>query len=53
MIPLSHTDALTIGHPKWVASIFDKLVRSPKTVMPDLIRYPEIIEFTGFRLPPE
>jgi hypothetical protein len=28
----------------------DKLVKSPKTVMPDLIRHPEVIEFTGFRL---
>ena len=31
----------------------DKLVKSPKTVMPDLIRHPEAIEFTGFRLSPE
>jgi len=31
----------------------DNLVKSPKTVMPDLIRHPEVIEFTGFRLSPE
>jgi len=39
----------------------DELVKSPKTVMPDpgsspgqaLIRHPEVIEFTGFRLSPE
>jgi hypothetical protein len=28
----------------------DELLKSPKTVMPDLILHPEIIEFTGFRL---
>jgi hypothetical protein len=28
----------------------DELVKSPKTVMSDLIRHPELIEFTGFRL---
>jgi len=41
--------------------IIDGLVKSPKTVMPDpgsspgqaLIRHPEVIEFTGFRLSPE
>jgi hypothetical protein len=31
----------------------DGLVKSPKTVMPDLIRHPEVIGFTGFRLSPE
>jgi len=31
----------------------NNLVKSPKTVMPDLIRHPEVIEFTGFRLSPE
>jgi len=31
----------------------DGFVKSPKTVIPDLIRYPEVVEFTGFRLPPE
>ncbi|MEA1948689.1 MAG: hypothetical protein U9N83_15470 [Thermodesulfobacteriota bacterium] len=31
-------------------SNIDELVKSPKTVMPDLIRHPEAIEFTGFRL---
>ena len=32
---------------------FDGLVKSPRIVMPDLIRHPEPIEFTGFRLSPE
>jgi len=31
----------------------DGFVKSQKTVMPDLIRHPEHIEITGFRLPPE
>ena len=31
----------------------DKLVKSTKTVMPDLIRYPEVTEFTGLQLSPE
>jgi len=31
----------------------DGLVKSPKTVMPDLIRHPEHIEMTGFPLPRE
>jgi len=31
----------------------DKVVKSLLIVMPDLIRHPEPIEFTGFRLPPE
>jgi len=31
----------------------DEFVRSPEIVMPDLIRHPEHIEFTGFRLSPE
>ena len=31
----------------------EELVKSPKTVIPDLIRYPEVVEFTGFRLSPE
>ena len=31
----------------------DNLVKTSKTVMPDLIRHPEVIEFTGFRLSPE
>jgi len=35
------------------ASRIDDLVKSPKTVMPDLIRHPEVIEFAGFRLSPE
>ncbi len=32
---------------------YDDLVKSPKIVMPDLIRHPEVVEFTGFRLSPE
>ncbi|MEA1947656.1 MAG: hypothetical protein U9N83_10200 [Thermodesulfobacteriota bacterium] len=28
----------------------DGFVKSPNTVMPDLIRHPELIEITGFRL---
>jgi hypothetical protein len=31
----------------------DGLVKSPNTIMPDLIRYPELIEITEFRLSPE
>jgi len=31
----------------------DGLVKSPKTVMQVLIRHPEVIGFTGFRLSPE
>jgi len=31
----------------------DKLVKGTKTVMPDLIRHPELIEINGFRLSPE
>jgi len=31
----------------------DGLVKRLKTVVPDLIRHPELIEFTGFRLSPE
>jgi hypothetical protein len=31
----------------------DGLVKSRKNVMPDLIRHPEHIEITGFRLSPE
>jgi len=31
----------------------DGLVKSPRLVMPDLIRHPEHIENTGFRPPPE
>jgi len=40
---------------KGIQCIFkiDGLVKSPKTVMPDLIRHPEVLEFTGFRLSPE
>ncbi len=32
---------------------FDGLVKSPRLVMPDLIRHPEHIENTGFRPTPE
>jgi hypothetical protein len=32
----------------YMPSIFDGLVKSPKNVMPDLIRHPEHIEITGF-----
>jgi hypothetical protein len=35
------------------ASKTDEFVKSPNTVMPDLIRHPEFIEITGFRLSPE
>ena len=31
----------------------DEFVKSPKTVMPDLIRHPKLIEITGFLLSPE
>jgi len=31
----------------------DDLVKSPKSVMPVLIRHPEHIEITGFRPSPE
>jgi hypothetical protein len=31
----------------------DELVKSPQIVMPDLIRHPEQVEITGFRLSPE
>jgi hypothetical protein len=34
---------------QWV----DDLVKSFDIVMPDVIRHPEVIEFTGFRLSPE
>jgi len=33
--------------------LFDGFVKSPKFVMPDLIRHPESTEITGFRLSPE
>jgi len=31
----------------------DEVVKNPQIVMPDLIRHPEPIEFTGFRLSPD
>ena len=34
-------------------SKLDAFVKSLKTVIPDLIRGPEVVEFTGFRLSPE
>jgi hypothetical protein len=36
----------------WRTNI-EGFVKSPNTVMPDLIRHPELIEITGFRLSPE
>jgi len=35
------------------SSKIDEFVKSPLMVMPDLIRHPEPVEFTGFQLPPE
>jgi hypothetical protein len=32
---------------------FDGFVKSPQIVMPDLIRHPERVDITGFRLSPE
>jgi hypothetical protein len=32
---------------------FNGLVKSLETVMPDVIRHPKLVEFTGFRLSPE
>ena len=32
---------------------YDEFVKSPKTVMPHLIRHPELVEITGFRLSSE
>ena len=43
-------------HETTLLSLFnsiDALVKSPIIVMPDLIRHPEVVEFTGFRLSPE
>ena len=34
-------------------AMFDSPVKSPSAVMPDFIRHPEPLEFTGFRLSPE
>jgi len=31
----------------------DGVIKSLKTVIPGLSRYPEVVEFTGFWLPPE
>jgi len=36
-----------------VSGNLDGFVQSPIIVMPDLIRHPEPVEFTGFRLPPD
>jgi len=38
---------------KFLVDKLDGFVKSPIIVMPDLIRHPEPVEFTGFRLPPE
>jgi len=38
---------------KFIPFKIDALVKSLKIVMPDLIRHPERIDFTGFRLSPE
>jgi hypothetical protein len=32
---------------------YDSFVKSPQIVMPDLIRHPEGVDITGFRLSPE
>ena len=45
--------AYAMGCVKNSLFLIDGLVKSPKTVMPDLIRHPEVIGFTGFRLSPE
>jgi len=40
--------------PKYVKETnHDGLLKSPKTVMPDSIRHPELIEIAGFLLSPE
>ena len=54
-------NAISVRTPPIIISSdkFDELVKSPRTVMPDpesspgqvLIQYPEVIGFTGFRLP--
>jgi hypothetical protein len=42
-------------HPriKTLTASVNSFVKSPQIVMPDLIRHPEAIEITGFRLSPE
>ena len=45
--------ACLLDKTKFLMVKINGLVKSPKTVMPDLIRHPEVIEFTGFRLSPE
>jgi len=45
--PLNHSSFLFSN------SYFDGPVKSNETVMPDLIRHPEALEITGFRLSPE
>jgi hypothetical protein len=32
---------------------YDGFVKGPQIVMPDLIRHPERVDITGFRLSPE
>ncbi|MCD6296677.1 MAG: hypothetical protein J7M30_05940 [Deltaproteobacteria bacterium] len=39
--------------PKPIKANSGNIVKSLEIVMPDLIRHPERIEFTGFRLSPE
>ena len=38
---------------KDATAMLDGLAKSLVTVMPDLIRHPELFEITGFGLPPE
>ncbi|MGD8210312.1 MAG: hypothetical protein PVF32_10655, partial [Desulfobacterales bacterium] len=40
--------------PKFCENLkFDGFLKSPQIVMPDLIRHPERVDITGFRLSPE
>jgi len=49
------SNSVMVGAVAFIFSTFiiDDFVKSPKFVMPDLIRHPESTEITGFRLPPE
>jgi len=49
---ISNTKVETQTILSYIAQI-DEIVKSLEIVMPDLIRHPERIEFTGFRLSPE
>ena len=53
VVPNLPDEQIQSYHMGLLAAKIDNLVKSPKTVMPDLIRHPEVIEFTGFRLSPE